>query len=147
MFSLYILGGLLEPAIGRLRFGLIYFMSLLAGSFGALLLEPSGLTVGASGRHLRLDGRRGGGDARPRPEPDGERPRYLDRAQPLFTFTIPNISIGAHVGGLIGGTVAALLLFDVRERMRLPELAGTALCVALAVVAVAASVVVSATPG
>ena len=40
MFALYILGGLLEPAVGRLRFGLIYFVSLLAGAFGALLLEP-----------------------------------------------------------------------------------------------------------
>ena len=37
MFSLYILGSLLEPAIGRLRFGVIYFVSMLCGSFGALL--------------------------------------------------------------------------------------------------------------
>ena len=36
--SLYILGSLLEPAIGRLRFAIIYFVSLFAGSFGALLL-------------------------------------------------------------------------------------------------------------
>src|ERR687892_129835 len=45
MFALYILGTLLEPAIGRLRFGLIYFVSLFAGSFGALLLEPNSPTV------------------------------------------------------------------------------------------------------
>ncbi len=38
MFSLYILGHLLEPAVGRMRFALIYGVSLLAGSFGALLL-------------------------------------------------------------------------------------------------------------
>ena len=49
MLSLYILGGLLEPAVGRLRFGLIYFVSLLAGSFGALVLTPTAPTVGASG--------------------------------------------------------------------------------------------------
>src|SRR4051795_7131372 len=56
MFSLWVLGGILEPAIGRLRFGLIYFVSLLAGSFGALLLEPSAPTVGASGAIFGLMG-------------------------------------------------------------------------------------------
>ena len=56
MFGLYILGGLLEPAIGRLRFGIIYFVSLLAGSFGALLLEPTAPTVGASGAIFGLMG-------------------------------------------------------------------------------------------
>ena len=38
MFSLWILGTMLEPAIGRLRFALIFFVSVLAGSFGALLI-------------------------------------------------------------------------------------------------------------
>ena len=49
MFALYILGGLLEPAIGRFRFALLYLVSLLAGSFGALIGEPNDPTVGASG--------------------------------------------------------------------------------------------------
>src|SRR3954470_20992687 len=37
MYSLYILGSLLEPAVGRMRFAIIYFVSLFAGSFGALI--------------------------------------------------------------------------------------------------------------
>src|SRR3954454_855394 len=37
MYALYILGQLLEPAIGRVRFGLIYFVALLCGSVGALI--------------------------------------------------------------------------------------------------------------
>ena len=60
MLSLYILGGLLEPAVGHLRFGLIYFVSLLAGSFGALLLTPDGPTVGASGAIFGLMARHRG---------------------------------------------------------------------------------------
>ncbi|HEY6781424.1 MAG TPA: rhomboid family intramembrane serine protease, partial [Thermoleophilaceae bacterium] len=119
MFSLYILGTLLEPAVGRLRFGLIYFTSLLAGSFGALLLSPNGLTVGASGAIFGLMGAaavvmRGRGM------------NLMESGLGIWivlnlalTFTISGISIGAHVGGLIGGTVAALMLFDVRDRMRL----------------------------
>src|SRR4051794_2977549 len=49
MYALYILGSMLEPAIGRVRFALLYFVSLLCGSFGALLLTPDKPTVGASG--------------------------------------------------------------------------------------------------
>src|SRR3954471_90027 len=49
MYALYILGQLLEPAIGRLRFVLIYFVALLCGSVGALLLDPNAFTAGASG--------------------------------------------------------------------------------------------------
>ena len=107
MFGLYILGGLLEPAIGRLRFGIIYFVSLLAGSFGALLLEPTAPTVGASGAIFGLMGaavvvmrNRG---INPMESGIG----LWIGLNLLITFTIPNISIGGHIGGLIGGAVAA----------------------------------------
>src|SRR5215210_2800431 len=49
MFALFVLGTLLEPGIGTARFLGVYFVSLLAGSFGALLLDPNETTVGASG--------------------------------------------------------------------------------------------------
>ena len=49
MFFLYIIGRTLEPAIGSVHFAAIYFASLIAGSFGALLFQPQALTVGASG--------------------------------------------------------------------------------------------------
>ena len=34
MLALYVLGSLVEPAIGHVRFAVVYFVSLLAGSFG-----------------------------------------------------------------------------------------------------------------
>ena len=50
MFALYVLGTMLEPAIGTARFVALYFVSLLAGSFGALpLTGATEVTVGASG--------------------------------------------------------------------------------------------------
>ena len=50
MFALFILGRLLEPAIGTPRFVALYFASLFAGSFGAIALtNPFEPTVGASG--------------------------------------------------------------------------------------------------
>ena len=41
MYLLYLLGMMLEPALGSVKFAAIYFTSLLAGSFGALLLPQA----------------------------------------------------------------------------------------------------------
>jgi membrane associated rhomboid family serine protease len=57
MYALYILGTLIEPAIGTLRFVAIYFVALLVGSFGALAAtDPNQVTVGASGAIFGLMG-------------------------------------------------------------------------------------------
>jgi membrane associated rhomboid family serine protease len=147
MFSLYILGTLLEPAIGRLRFGLIYLVSLLAGAFGALLFEPNALTVGASGAIFGLMGaaavvmwHRG--------------VNLIESGlgiwiglNLLITFTVPGISVGGHVGGLVGGVLAAFVLVRMEEQLRMPVAIGAALCGGLCAAAVVGSIVVSATPG
>jgi membrane associated rhomboid family serine protease len=145
MFSLYILGSLLEPAIGRVRFALIYFVSLLAGSFGALLVEsnPTALTVGASGAIFGLMSAavivmRNRGIS---PMESGL--GLWIGLNLLLTFTIPNISIGGHIGGLIGGALAALVLFDLRDAVRVPQMAVNLICLALGVAAVAGSLLVA----
>ena len=115
MFALYILGTLLEPAIGTLRFVGIYAVSILGGSFGALLLDPNELTVGASGGIFGLMAaafliaRSRGLDEL------ASQVGFFVVLNLVFTFSIPNISIGAHLGGLIGGALAALLI-NVLER-------------------------------
>jgi membrane associated rhomboid family serine protease len=143
MLALYILGSMLEPAIGRLRFGLIYFVSLLAGSLGALIAQPVGLTVGASGAIFGLMAAAA----------VVARSRGLGLMESglgiwiglnlLITFTIPNISIGGHIGGLVGGALAALVLVELPRRMRLPDAAATVLCAALGAIAVAGSIMVA----
>ena len=144
MFALYVLGGLLEPAIGKLRFALIYFVSLLAGSFGALLLTaPTVPTVGASGAVFGMMGA-----AIVVMRKRGINPMESGLGLWLglnlaITFLIPGISIGGHIGGLIGGAVAAALLFDLGDRVKLPRQVPAALCGALATAAVAGAIAVS----
>ena len=121
MLALWVLGGLLEPAVGRLRFLAIYFTSLLAGSLGTLLLAPDAFSAGASGAVFGLMGsailvmRRRGIN----PMESGLGLWLILNL--VITFTIPNISIGGHLGGLAGGLLATFLLVDLPERVRAPR--------------------------
>ncbi|MGH2943584.1 MAG: rhomboid family intramembrane serine protease [Solirubrobacteraceae bacterium] len=145
MYFLYFLGTLMEPEIGKLRFAIIYVVSLLGGSFGALLLSPDAVTVGASGAVFGLMGA----------AIIGMRARGIDPMQSGLgmtlllnlgiTFLIPNISIGGHIGGLVAGGLVGYLMFEVAERRRsamtpvLGACVGLALALAVGCVAVASS--------
>jgi membrane associated rhomboid family serine protease len=144
MFALYILGGMLEPAMGRLRFAIVYFVSLLAGSFGALLLQPTGLTVGASGAVFGLMGAAFVVMRNRGINPMESGLGLWIGLNLLITFTIPGISIGGHIGGLVGGALAALILFDLRDRVRVPAVVPNLLAGAIGLVAVVGSIAVSA---
>jgi membrane associated rhomboid family serine protease len=137
---------LLEPAIGSLRFAAIYFTALLCGSFGALVATPS-VSLGASGAVFGLMGA----------AVVELRARRMSVAQSgigiLIVFILllslrPGISIGAHIGGLIGGSLAALAI-RAADDGRLPGLPrrvpaiGFAACVLLSAAAVAGSLAVA----
>jgi membrane associated rhomboid family serine protease len=109
MLMLWWFGGPLESMLGRGRFVGLYLVSALAGSAGALLLSPRALTVGASGAvfgilgaGLVLERRRvyvfGGGAL------------AVVLFNLVFSFLVPNVSIGGHLGGLAGGVLAMLAL-------------------------------------
>ena len=109
MFVLWIVGAPVEQAIGRGRFLVLYFVSGLAGSAGALIFSPNAITVGASGAifgilgaALVLESQRSyvlGGQA-----------LGLIAINLVLTFAIPNISVGGHLGGLAGGALGMLAL-------------------------------------
>lgn len=117
MVSLYFLGRFVEPAIGRTRFFALYLASLLAGTAGALLLQPSyGLTAGASGAIFGLLGA----------SAIGLRQRGIPLMQSsigtmillnlFITFTISGVSIGGHLGGLVGGAICGSVLLSPHQR-------------------------------
>ncbi len=111
MYALYLIGQPLERYLGSIRFSVVYLVSLLAGSFGALLLSPNALTAGASGAIFGLMGAM----------------FVLERQRGiallggsigglivinLVITALPgsNISIGGHLGGLVAGAASAFIL-------------------------------------
>ena len=142
MYILYWLGTMLEPSLGHVRFGALYFASLLAGSFGALLLDPNAVTVGASGAVFGLMGaafvlqRARGID----PMQSGIGPVILINL--VLGFVIPNVSVGGHLGGLVGGVLCAFAMERVAGRGRGVVLP-VAACLLIGLVAAVAGVAVS----
>jgi membrane associated rhomboid family serine protease len=137
MLVLYYIGVMLEPAIGHVKFAVIYGVSLLAGSFGALLVSPHALTVGASGAVFGVMGA-AAVEMRARQIPlmqSGVGGLILVNL--VLSFTFSDISWGGHVGGLIAGVLTALL-FQLGDRYRRQALAYAA-CGAIAVASVAGS--------
>src|SRR5215210_1437137 len=107
MLALYWFGSLLEQRIGAGRFLLLYLVSGLAGSAGALVMDPTVPTVGASGAIFGILGA-GLVLERQRDYVFGGSALGIIVINLIFTFSIPNISIGGHIGGLIGGAAATL---------------------------------------
>ena len=109
MLALWWIGRPLENYLGPVRYLLLYLVSGLAGSAGALIMNPTAVTVGASGAIFGILGaaivleRQGnyvlGGSA-----------LSLLIVNLAFTFAVPGISIGGHLGGAVGGALCVLVL-------------------------------------
>lgn len=115
MLVLWIIGAQLEKAIGPARYLCLYLTSLLAGSLGVLLIDPTTPTVGASGAVFGLMGA----------ALIYQRSRGIDvwrsglgtliLVNLGFTFLIPGISKGGHIGGLVGGALAGVVIFQLER--------------------------------
>ena len=110
MYFLYVLGNLMEPQLGRWKFGLLYFASLLGGSAGALLLDGGGFTAGASGAVFGLLGASAIGLWQHGVNPFSTAIGRLLLINLGLTFFIGGISIGGHVGGLIAGSICGFVM-------------------------------------
>lgn len=134
MLSLYMIGIGLERLLGRLRFAVVYILSLLGGSTAVYLFsQVNAPTAGASGaifgllgalavtlKRLRLDLRQLG---------------FIIALNAFITFTVSSISWQAHLGGfLVGGIVGAAMVFP-PAKTRTAWQWGTSLAVVGALVA------------
>jgi membrane associated rhomboid family serine protease len=111
VYILWILGSQLENIVGKTKFIIIYFGSLLGGSLASYLFSPFGsYSIGASGAIFGLMGAMlvvG-------------RKRNLDISQ-ITTLVVINVVIGfvlsgidwrAHLGGLAAGALIAWVLIN-----------------------------------
>jgi membrane associated rhomboid family serine protease len=107
MYALWVIGTPVEQYLGRARYIGLYFVSGLAGSAGGLLQAPhepilgaSGAIFGILGAMLILEWQITGRLA-------GNAMTWI-LINIVISFTIPNISWGGHIGGLIGGILITL---------------------------------------
>lgn len=112
MLALHSLGTQIESILGRAKFLVIFFISLLAGSItSAYFLPFNGYSVGVSGAVFGLFGaililgKRYGADMKSTLITIG-----LNLA---IGFTIPGIDWRAHVGGLLGGAVVTMVILRI----------------------------------
>jgi membrane associated rhomboid family serine protease len=116
MFFIWMLGRQLEGAFGWWRYLLLYAASLLAGSFGALLVEPTAVTVGASGAAYGLMGGAIAAQRAQRIDIWDSGLGSLLLINLVISFAVPGISIGGHVGGLVGGFLVGTAYYELPRR-------------------------------
>ena len=135
MLALYWLGTVVEQALGTWRFVLLYFVSGIAGSAGALALSgPFEVTVGASGAIYGIMGALLVLEYRATGTFAGQA-LGLIVVNLALTFAIPNISVGGHLGGLAGGILGTFALAHFRYAR--PRSLGPALVTLIALASLA----------
>lgn len=101
-FVLYLVGRWLEHVVGPLVVAAVICWSALLSSVVAILLSSGAPTVGASGVAFGLVGCALAIDPRAHTAV-GVIARQLAVVNVIFTFAVPNVSIGGHLGGLLAG--------------------------------------------
>ena len=138
MYLLYLLGQMLEPVLGHVKFALVYFVSLLTGSLLVLLIAPHEPTLGASGAVFGLMGA-AAVEMRARQIPIMQSGiGVLIVINLALSFADQAISWQGHVGGLIGGALVMFLLqLGDRYRQQALALAG---CMAIGIASFAGGI-------
>jgi rhomboid protease GluP len=113
MYALLVLGNPLEKAFGKSKFLTVFIISLIAGSLTSLWLNPTNSpSVGASGAlfglfgAMAIVGRRIGVEVKSI--------AVILAINFAIGFILPGIDWHAHLGGLIGGALSAVLLLRKR---------------------------------
>jgi membrane associated rhomboid family serine protease len=113
MYALMVLGNPLEAAFGKNKVLIIFFFSLLTGSLTSAYFAPiGGQSVGASGAvfglfgALAIVGKRIGADTRSI--------YVIIGINFAIGFVLGGVDWKAHLGGLVGGVIAAQFILNKR---------------------------------
>ena len=119
LYALFVIGAGLERIIGSVRFAFYYLLAGLGSGGGVLLLRMSNFSrgeqlVGASGCVMGIVGVWAGYLLRHRHEPFAGRRLWnialIVVIQTVFDLSTPQISMTAHLGGLVTGVILGLLI-------------------------------------
>ena len=115
MYSVFVLGTLLEPMLGKIRFLVLYSFSIFGGGLGFLILSTPGFVIGASGAVFGLMGaylvflvvmKLNAGQM------------YIIIGLNLVLGFLPGIAWEAHVGGLVVGAAVGYVLVSTRNQVK-----------------------------
>ncbi|MEU6536119.1 rhomboid family intramembrane serine protease [Streptomyces sp. NPDC047000] len=136
MVSLWNLGRVVEPLLGRLRFAVLYLLSALGGSVLVLLIAPGTATVGASGAVFGIGAayyviaRRAGADLQ-------SVNRFMAGLLLWLVLSALYTSWQGHLGGLLAGALVTLAYaYAPRDNRRVQVLVQAGACGALLVLLV-----------
>lgn len=116
MFSLYIVGRPMELYFRPQSYLSIYFLSGILGSMVSLVVHPETVGIGASGAIFGLFGALAGYFLEYRRELGTHAKEFMkDFAliigiNLILGFSVPNIDVSAHIGGLAAGLVGGFIV-------------------------------------
>ncbi|MBK7857012.1 MAG: rhomboid family intramembrane serine protease [Archangiaceae bacterium] len=150
MYSLWNVGSFVERLLGAPKFVVVYLLTGLAGSFAMVLWSPLGISAGASGAIFGLFGVLMGFTFRARGHLPPETLKSLRSGifvtlgfNLLFALTTPFLGHAAHLGGMVTGVLAGVMVTDsaLTRQVRRPSWSSLAIVLAATVgVAVLADV-------
>jgi membrane associated rhomboid family serine protease len=115
MLSLYWIGRVVEPALGRWRYLGLYMVSGFGGSVACyLFVQPYVASLGASGAIFGLLGAYFMLARRARADTSGI--MVVIGINLVYSFAVPGISWQAHIGGLVTGAILAAVFGLARHR-------------------------------
>lgn len=121
MYALYLFGPAIERSLGKSSFAVLYLSTAIFGSLAVYLISPpQTVAIGASGAIFGLLGMWVYRAYRLRDTKLGQAQlrQYgimiaLNAAIPLF---VPSVAWEAHVGGFLGGAMAAVVMAQIKDR-------------------------------
>lgn len=123
MFSLYIIGRPMELYFTPKSYLSLYFLTGIVGGVVSIVVHPETVAIGASGAIFGVFGALSGYFFAYRRELGEHAHQFMkDFAliigiNLIIGFTIPNIDISAHAGGLISGLIGGLIVARHPERL------------------------------
>ncbi len=146
MWALWVLGRELEARLGPLRFTVLYLVAGLGGSVACYVFAPAAQAAGASGAIYGLFAalfivfRR--------LQRDTSAIITVLVLNLVLSFSVPGISISAHLGGLVTGAILGVALAYPPKKIRNMVLAGTvaALLLLMTVAVIAQTAAINALP-